>query len=160
MCALDARRRQELVVYGGKNPFTTVVEVDESRFGKWKVEDNGVVTHFHYVLQGCVTRGDMTSLAIWEYGVTKSEGVGRVPPVEVDRWVAKAHNLFNEKSAVVLMSDGAPCYKHLVPGIAEHHSVNHSEREWTRPEMVLVNVETQVVCRRRRGSTHCGPIRP
>jgi hypothetical protein len=143
VCAWDSQRRQKAFVYGHRYPFTTIMEVDESRFGKWKTEEAGVVVYYHWVLQGCVVRGDMTSLSLWEYGVTRSEVVGRVEPAQKERWLAKCHELFDSNSHIVLMSDGAHCYKAKHEGIVQHFSVNHSEHEWTRPETVLMNLGTQ-----------------
>lgn len=119
------------------------MQVDESRFGKWRTEEAGVVVYYHWVLQGCVVRGDMTSLSLWEYGVTRSEVVGRVEPAQKERWLSKCNELFDANSHIVLMSDGAHCYKAKHEGIVQHFSVNHSEHEWTRPETVLMNLETQ-----------------
>ena len=50
--------------------------------------------------------------------------------------------LFDAESYLVNMSDGASVYTQSHPGIQQHHAVNHSEHEWTRPEHVLSNCET------------------
>lgn len=142
ICALDAIAREKQVLHGGRFPFTTLVEVDESRFGHWKEKNGEEEVHMHWVWQGVVTRGDMTSLVIWEYGVTKSTGHGPIPPATHDKWKTKCDELFNKDSHVVLFSDGAACYEEEHEGIVEHHAVIHSNHEYTRPEMVTVNVET------------------
>lgn len=51
--------------------------------------------------------------------------------------------MFSETSHLILMTDGAACYAPGHPGILEHYTVNHSEKEWTRPlPSVLANAET------------------
>ena len=50
--------------------------------------------------------------------------------------------LFGKDSYIIAMSDGAGAYRQEHAGIFEHHAVNHQEKEWTRPEEPVWNVET------------------
>jgi hypothetical protein len=138
ICAYDAIRRQRLIRFMGDGVHTYVVEADESRMGKFKTLENGQLTHNHWVWLGVVARGDPTCIWLIEVGVTQSVELGRVPPMEKEIWEHVCLTIFPAAAKLVLMTDGAACYridypKHC-PAVVEHYRVNHSEHEWTRPE--------------------------
>lgn len=58
--AEDALRLQDQIVFGGRGNETTVVETDETCFGKWRVHHaNGKQDNYWYVWIGICQRGDL-----------------------------------------------------------------------------------------------------
>ena len=45
ICTRDAEKRQARIVFGHRHPFTTIIEADETRIGKFKVVAGGVQYH-------------------------------------------------------------------------------------------------------------------
>jgi len=62
ICAHDAENRQAHIRFGQRHPYTTIIEPDETRIGKFKVTIEGVQYHYHLVLLGVEARGDPASL--------------------------------------------------------------------------------------------------
>ena len=144
ICEWDALRRQAKYVFGRRGPLTATIEADCSRFGKFEAVEDGRMAYYSWVVIGVITRGDPCGLWLREYPrLTKSLDVSRVAPEEAAVWREVCDELFNDTTHAVLMTDSAGAFNTSHPGIVEHYSVNHSEKEWTRPEpAVLANVET------------------
>ena len=144
ICEWDALRRQSALTFGKRGPLTTTVEADCSRFGKFEGVEDGRQVYYSWVIIGVMRRGDPASLWLREYPrITKSFDRARVAPEEKEVWLAVADELFDHTSNIVLMTDSAAAFFAPHPGIKQHFAVNHSEKEWTRPEpAVLVNADT------------------
>ena len=143
ICSWDAERRQARIVFGRRFPFTTLLEADETRIGKFKVTIGGIQYHYHLVLLGVEARGDPSSLWLLLVGRTRSAEKSRVPPLKHYIWRMVARTLFDEDSHVVVLTDGASAYRQEVEGVDEQHACNHQKKEWTKSVEVLHNVETR-----------------
>ena len=66
-----------------------------------------------------------------------------MPPLQASFWRGVCTKLFNENSNIVLMTDSAAAYDAVThEGIKEHHTVNHSEKEFSRSVSVLKDTHT------------------
>ena len=122
---------------------TTVVEVDETCFYKWKHvnPDTGQKTFYWYAWFGACERGNLQSLWLEPIGVTKSEDPARFPPLAQEKWKEFASQIYKDGSNVVQMTDSAKCYKdYCPPGVVQRHYVNHQEHEYSRSVDLLGNV--------------------
>ena len=117
ICAADAEVRQARIVFGRRLPFTTLIESDETRIGKFKVTIGDVLYYYHLVLLGVEARGDPSSLWLLLVGLTRSADKSRVPPLKKYIWRMVGQTLFDEDSDVIDMSDGARAYKQKIIGV-------------------------------------------
>ena len=117
ICAHDAERRQARVVFGRRYPFTTILETDETRIGKFKVTIDDVRYHYHLVLLGVEVRGQPSSIWLLLVGLTCSRDVGRVPPLKHYIWRMVSRTLFDADTHAVNMTDGCFAYRQDTLGI-------------------------------------------
>ena len=151
ICVADVVRREKALVFGGRHPWTTDIELDEHAWRSWVDGDR----HYYFVWIGIQQRGSPEHLFLRPLessdpgmppGVVYSEGQGRVPPLTsacLDKCLGEA---FTEDTLAILMSDSALAYQHLkvgVHGIRGKYLVDHSNDEYKRDVMDIVsNVET------------------
>ena len=96
---------------------TTVVEVGEACFYKWKHvnPDTGQETFYWYAWFGACERGNLQSLWLQPIGVTKSEDAARFSPLAQQKWKEFASQIYKDGSNVVQMTDSAKCYNDYCP---------------------------------------------
>ena len=142
ICAHDAENRQARIVFGHRYPYTTVIESDETRIGKFKVTIDGIQYHYHLVLLVIEARGDPSSLWLLLVGRTRSAEKSRVPPLKHYIWRMVARTLFDDESYIVNLTDGALVYRQKLVGIVDQQWCNHQNKEWTKSVEVPYNLET------------------
>ncbi|CAK0793904.1 unnamed protein product, partial [Prorocentrum cordatum] len=111
------------------------VEVDATVICKWKAEENAELTHSYYCYIGIRQRGSTSHFAMMPLGAYHA---------------FCKEILGDRKYNLLLMTDGAGCYKcrcsDCVVRFEEHHSVNHSRKpkaEFSRPiPAVVADVDT------------------
>ena len=142
----DALHRQARIKFGGRGPLTTDLEADETCVCSWTTlegppdgaEGPKEIIYHWYVYMGVVERGNTEFLWLTPVGVTTSRNNPRLPPLEKEKWMAVCSEVFNEETNGVLMTDSAKAYASYKPvGIAEHFTVNHQEKEYSRSVSVL-----------------------
>ena len=155
VCAEAAVGLQSTMVFGSRGSQTTEVEVDETCVSSWTVhgETPELNQNYWYCWVGACQRGDLTKLWLaplvqspdLPLGVSLSRGAEpRVPPLSLECWRRISLELFKESSNVILMTDSAAAYGAIVPqGVVEHHTVNHSQKEFSRSVEVLADVTDQ-----------------
>ena len=148
--AWKAIQLQSQLKLGEVGDRTTEVEADEHVFKSWSASvagDQGVDTmhYFWYCIVGIIQRGDPTKLLLEPMGINLSKGEPRPPPLSRDRWADIASRAFSADRPCILHTDGAKAYEGLLPGVVQHHSVNHSAvpMELTKPVVMLSNVATR-----------------
>ena len=89
VCVRDAEYRQQFIVFGRNYPYTTIIEWDESRIGKFKIVIDKVLLHYHLVLFGGAIRGMPETLWLLLVGFTRSEEKSRLlPHIKTAHWTA------------------------------------------------------------------------
>ncbi|CAK0857548.1 unnamed protein product, partial [Prorocentrum cordatum] len=146
------------IQWGTGSSRTVEVEVDATVICKWKAEENAELTHSYYCYIGIRQRGSTSHFAMMPLGVSKSQrrgigdtGGGRVAPESSEAYHAFCKEILGDrKYNLLLMTDGAGCYKcrcsDCVVRFEEHHSANHSRKpkaEFSRPiPAVVADVDT------------------
>ncbi|CAK0805234.1 unnamed protein product, partial [Prorocentrum cordatum] len=139
-----AIRMQRGIRWGTGSSRTVEVEVDATVICKWKAEENAELTHSYYCYIGIRQRGSTSHFAMMPLG-------GRVAPESSEAYHAFCKEILGDrKYNLLLMTDGAGCYKcrcsDCVVRFEEHHSVNHSRKpkaEFSRPiPAVVADVDT------------------
>ena len=149
ICAHDAVRMQNEIVFGGRYPKTTDIEYDEHCFRSWRV---GSIYYF-YCWLGFEERGSagakfhMTPVISTDPamlpGVTHSSDEARVPPLSKPCFHDALDATIKEDTCAIGMSDSAIVYVQLKEqvndnpgwhGFQEVHVVNHSA---TPPERAI-----------------------
>ncbi|CAK0871608.1 unnamed protein product, partial [Prorocentrum cordatum] len=121
--------------WGTGSSRTVEVEVDATVICKWKAEENAELTHSYYCFIGIRQRGSTSHFAMMPLGAYHA---------------FCKEILGDRKYNLLLMTDGAGCYKcrcsDCVVRFEEHHSVNHSRKpkaEFSRPiPAVVADVDT------------------
>ncbi|CAK0838633.1 unnamed protein product [Prorocentrum cordatum] len=136
--------RARWIQWGTGSSRTVEVEVDATVICKWKAEENAELTHSYYCYIGIRQRGSTSHFAMMPLG-------GRVAPESSEAYHAFCKEILGDrKYNLLLMTDGAGCYKcrcsDCVVRFEEHHSVNHSRKpkaEFSRPiPAVVADVDT------------------
>ncbi|CAK0791686.1 unnamed protein product, partial [Prorocentrum cordatum] len=136
--------RARWIQWGTGSSRTVEVEVDATVICKWKAEENAELTHSYYCFIGIRQRGSTSHFAMMPLG-------GRVAPESSEAYHAFCKEILGDrKYNLLLMTDGAGCYKcrcsDCVVRFEEHHSVNHSRKpkaEFSRPiPAVVADVDT------------------
>ena len=111
-------------------------------FFSWKEEGDPPKWHW-YVLFGICQRGNHKSLWLKPMPLRTSRGEARIPQISKTEYLQALDEAgFCAKSNCVAMTDAAPTFASTGhPGIVQHFSVNHSEKEFSRAVEVVYKGE-------------------
>ena len=143
VCAFDAECRQARMKFGGHPRNTRVLEVDGTRICKFKAWEDGKLYYYHNVILGVAVRGQPTLLWLLDVGLTRSAERSRVPPESLDVWMMVMNGIFEPGANLIQMSDTAAAFQQDHPALVEKFSVNHQEKEWTKPVRPIWDVVTK-----------------